>query len=85
LSDAAKVTLSGWVKEHSTPRPITPQRAQTKVAGLVERIAVVLKALTPEESRALAKAALADLAEFSGEQVMRPVSLRRHSEARAAH
>lgn len=77
INDASKVVLSRWVKEHSASRPVTLQRAQTQVGGMIERIQQILAKLPDAEARAVARAAVEELSGVTPQRLT-SVSLRRH-------
>lgn len=83
LSEASKVTLSRWVKEHAPPRQLTVANAQRRAATLIERLTLLLKALPREDSAALRQVVLEDLGE-QPVQRLRSVSLRRGPPERIA-
>lgn len=88
LHEISKSRLSGWVKEHSVPRPLSPARVEKTVMGLVERISDLVAQLPKAEGERVLSMGLADLGVASPAPVqrMRSVSLRRHPPERpAAH
>lgn len=88
VGEAAKVTLSQWVREHGVTRAMTPARAEKAVMKRVAAIADLLAQIPKADAERVLSTALADLGVVDPAPVqrMRSVSLRRHPPERpAAH
>ena len=84
VGSLTKGVLTAWIKEHSSPRPVTAGAAEKRVVRMVERITELLEQLPQDEAARIRATAVADISTDTAPQRIVSARLTRQDRPRAA-
>jgi hypothetical protein len=83
VTAVSKTRLTVWIREHSSPRPLTTAAAERRIMGQVESIAETIERLPKEDAARILAMALTELGQPPA-QALTNLSVRRHPPERVA-